>query len=158
MLCELLECKLLFMKLTWIIVLPDSEYTVGDIIYPPQKWHTKNNSAVLKIYEVNKTDSTFAGTYQIIRSLDDFSEFPFHGQYNPKGITIGWVVTYWSTFEYRNNHTVVAWAGSLRPGESGWILSATRVSYDFSMPAVDDIFILDRYPSWSCVRCSYIAS
>lgn len=104
---------------------------------------------MLHVYEVNKTDSTFAGTYQIIRSMDDFSEFPFHGQYNPKGITIGWVVTYWSAFEYRNNDTVVAWAGSLRPGTyPEWILSATQVSYSvFSTPVVDDIFILDRYPS-----------
>ena len=69
----LLECKLLLMKLTWIIVLSDSESTIGDVIDVGQNWHTNNDSAVLKIYEVNKADSTFAGTYQIIRSLDDFA-------------------------------------------------------------------------------------
>ena len=132
------------MKLTWIIVLSDSESTIGDVIDVGQNWHTNNDSAVLKIYEVNKADSTFAGTYQIIRSLDDFAEFPFHGQYNPKGITLGWVVTYWSPFERRKNHTVVAWAGSLRMGESGWILSTTRVSYNFPPLVAYDTFILDH--------------
>jgi hypothetical protein len=71
-----------------------------------------DNNFVLKIYDVNKADSTFAGTYGIISS-DDFTEFPLRGQYDPEGITLGWVVSYRSVFGYKDNDAVGVWAGDM---------------------------------------------
>ena len=35
--------------------------------------------------------------------------FPLRGQFDPEGITIGWVVSFWN--KYQNNHVLGAWAG-----------------------------------------------
>jgi hypothetical protein len=80
---------------------------------------------------VNKENSTFAGTYGIIRSKDETAEFPFRGEFDPQGITLGWVVSYWSKNGYENDHALGAWAGYLRLGNYGraprWIFSTTRI-------------------------------
>jgi hypothetical protein len=68
---------------------------------------------------VNKENSTFAGTYGIIRSKDETAEFPFRGEFDPQGITLGWVVSYWSKNGYENDHALGAWAGYLRLGNYG---------------------------------------
>ena len=68
---------------------------------------------MLKIYEVNKAKSTFAGTYIVNRSSDDIAEYPLRGQYDPKGLSIGWVVSYWTAFGYENQNSLEAWAGEV---------------------------------------------
>lgn len=92
---------------------------------------------MLKIYEVNKAKSTFAGTYIVNRSSDDIAEFPLRGQYDPKGISIGWVVSYWSVFGYENDHSLEAWAGqmSLDGGDYSmhWSFMTTSVrAYEYT--------------------------
>ena len=92
---------------------------------------------MLKIYEVNKAKSTFAGTYIVNRSSDDIAEFPLRGQYDPKGTSIGWVVSYWSVFGYENDHSLEAWAGEMRQDDEDyftlWILHTTSVrAYEYT--------------------------
>ena len=103
---------------------------VGDIIAADQKWYNSDDSAVLKINKVNKANSTFAGTYGIIRSSDETAKFPFRGEYDPKGITLGWVVSYWSALGCENDHAVGVWAGYLKLGNDRvpkWTFSTTRL-------------------------------
>lgn len=90
---------------------------------------------MLNIYEVNKVNSTFAGTYMVNRSLDDIAEYPLRGQYDPKGISIGWVVSYRTAFGYENNNSLEAWAGIVErvPEDysTTWILATKSViSYE----------------------------
>ena len=106
----------------------DSDHVpVGDVIDADQKWHNYDDNVVIKINKVNKANSTFAGTYRIIRDYGT-AEFPFRGEFDPRGITIGWVVSYWN--ENENDHALGAWAGYLRLGPDRvpkWIISTTRI-------------------------------
>ena len=100
---------------------------VGNVIAADQKWQNYNLSVILKIDKVNKANSTFAGTYGIVRN-DETAEFPFRGEFDPKGITIGWVVSYWN--EYENNHALGAFAGYLKLGGDRiprWTIPVTRI-------------------------------
>ena len=94
---------------------------------PNQKWKNYENDVILKIDKVNKINSTFAGTYGIIRN-DEIAEFPFRGEFDPQGITIGWVVSYWR--EDENDHAMGAWTGYLRFVASRaavWTITTTRI-------------------------------
>jgi hypothetical protein len=103
--------------------------SVGDVLAPDQKWRNRDNSAVLMIDKVNKINSTFAGAYAIIRDDIKNSEFPFRGEFDPQGITIGWVVSYWN--DQVNDHALGAWAGyvtsTLPDKNPEWIITATRI-------------------------------
>ena len=57
---------------------------------------------------MNPTNSTFAATYGIITGTRT-EEFPLRGQFDPNGITIGWTVSYWNSYE--NYHSLGAWTG-----------------------------------------------
>jgi hypothetical protein len=103
--------------------------SVGGVLAPDQKWRNRDNSAVLMIDKVNKINSTFAGAYAIIRDDIKNSEFPFRGEFDPQGITIGWVVSYWN--DQVNDHALGAWAGyvasTLPDKNPEWIITATRI-------------------------------
>ena len=106
----------------------DSDHVpIGDILAPDQKWRNYDDDVVLKVDKVNKMNSTFAGTYGIIRA-DETAEFPFRGEFDPQGITVGWVVSYWNQEE--NDHALGAWAGYARLSPDripNWIISTTRI-------------------------------
>ena len=53
-------------------------------------------------------NSTFAGTYTI-NNREENSRFPLRGEFDPNGVTIGWVVSYWNRDV--NDHALGAWAG-----------------------------------------------
>ena len=99
---------------------------MGDVIAADQKWHNMHNDdVVLRIDKVNKANSTFAGAYGMKRARDGvvIDWFPLRGEYDPQGITIGWVVSYWTG--YFNWNSLDAWAGYLRLGldqGSKWII------------------------------------
>ena len=138
-----------WMRLTWIIILSHSDFpTVGDVIAADQKWRNYDN-VVLKIYKVNKANSTFAGTYGIIRSSEETAEFPFRGEYDPKGITLGWVVSYWSASGCENDHAMGVWAGYLKLGNDRvprWTFSTTRLiahEENYNTTTGYDTFILE---------------
>ena len=85
-----------------------------DIITKHQKWRREYpNNVVLKIYELNKENSTFSGTFGIIRGKDELVEFPLQGQYSPEHTLIGWVVSYQSALGYENDHAIGVWVGNL---------------------------------------------
>ena len=84
---------------------------MSDIIAPGQKWHNYDTSVLLEIEKVNTKNATFAGTYGIIRD-GTISKFPFRGEFDPVGITIGWVVLYWN--KYINDHALGARTGYAR--------------------------------------------
>ena len=68
----------------------------------------------------------FAGTYRVTDE-DSYSTFPFHGEFDPAGITIGWVVSYWN--DCVNNHSLGAWTGYLivQPDGQRASMSMTRL-------------------------------
>ena len=77
----------------------DGQLYVGDLLAPVQAQTviiTKNAIA------------TFAGVYQITRESPT-STFPFRGEFDPAGITIGWVVSYWN--DNVNYYSLGAWTG-----------------------------------------------
>ena len=102
------------------------QINVGDILGPGQIWHNYETSVLLAVDKVNTINSTFAGTYGIV-SDGTISKFPFRGEFDPNGITIGWVVSYWN--EYVNDHALGAWAGYARIdlATRRAILSLTRI-------------------------------
>ncbi len=56
---------------------------------------------------MNSENATFAATYTILEEHN--SVFPIRGEFDPQGVSIGWVVSYWN--EYVNYHSLGAWAG-----------------------------------------------
>ena len=83
----------------------------GGGLAPGQKWRNYDTTAVLEIEKVNKVNSTFAGTY-VITNEPSSSRFPFRGEFDPDGITVGFVVSYWN--KYVNYHAIGAWTGYLK--------------------------------------------
>lgn len=71
-------------------------------------------------------NSTFAGTYGLY-TTGQLEEFPFRGEFDPRGITVGWVVSYWN--EYKNYHSLGAWTGYARkdPHTYKSVLSMSRM-------------------------------
>lgn len=102
-------------------------FYVRDVIAPDQKWRNYVDNVFLVINKVNKENSTFAGTYEIVTRTDTVFEFPFRGEFDPEGITIGWVVTFWN--KYQNDHSLGAWAGyaKMESGTQRAELSTTRI-------------------------------
>lgn len=96
---------------------------------------------------MNKANSTFAGTYGIIRD-EETAEFPFRGEFDPQGITIGWAVSYWN--EYENDHALGVWAGYLRLGPDRvprWTISTTRLiahEENYNTTTGYDTFVLEE--------------
>ena len=100
------------------------QINVGDILAPNQEWYNSGDGASLRIEKVNKENSTFAGIYDLNREPPPSSKFPFRGEFDPQGITVGWVVSYWNT--YVNDHALGAWAGYMSIGhETGKPFIAT---------------------------------
>ena len=123
---------------SWIILLSSysDNTTVWDVITTFQKWHAVYpNNFVLEIHELNKANSTFAGTY-VDNLYSHVYEYPLQGQYDPKGITIGWIVTTKIlddvTHEYY--YTIQVWAGYLScitiGLKSQWTLTTNRYMID----------------------------
>ena len=84
---------------------------VGDLLAPGQKWYNYDTTAQIVIDRLNTQNATFAGTYQITNE-GATAHFPFRGEFDPEGITIGWVVSYWN--EYINYHSLGVWTGYAR--------------------------------------------
>ena len=108
---------LLVQQITKLLEVDNSYFTfdsvripVKDVLAPGQKWRNNdtNTQVVIKIDNVNTVNSTFSATYGIIRGTT-ISEFPLRGEFDPDGITIGWVVSYWNKHE--NDHALGAWSG-----------------------------------------------
>ena len=81
---------------------------VGDLLAPGQKWYNYETTAQIVIDKVNTKNATFAGVYQITNESPT-SIFLFRGEFDPAGITIGWVVSYWN--DIVNYHSLGAWTG-----------------------------------------------
>ena len=94
-----------------LIIFDADQIYVGDILAPGQKWYNYDTTAQIVIDKVNTKNATFAGTYQITDE-GSTAHFPFRGEFDPVGITIGWVVSYWN--EYHNYHSLGAWTGYAR--------------------------------------------
>ena len=90
------------------------QINVGDILAPYQEWYNYETDASLRIEKVNQVNSTFAGIYDLNREPAASSKFPFRGEFDPRGITVGWVVSYWNA--YINDHALGAWAGYMSAG------------------------------------------
>ena len=126
---------------------------MGDVIAADQKWHNMHNDdVVLRIDKVNKANSTFAGAYGMKRARDGavVDWFPLRGEYDPQGITIGWVVSYWTG--YFNWNSLDAWAGYLSLGldqGSKWTISTTRISVqgENDTTIFPDTFVLEESDS-----------
>ena len=71
-------------------------------------------------------NATFAGTYRITNEPPT-SHFPVRGEFDPTGITVGWVVSYWN--EYVNYHSLGVWTGYLKiqPDGQRACMSMTRL-------------------------------
>lgn len=101
---------------------------------------------MLTIDKVNKANSTFAGTYGIIRNYGT-AEFPFRGEFDPQGITVGWVVSYWN--EDENDHALGAWAGYMGFAAGRvlrWTFAMTRIiahEDSYNTTTGHDTFILE---------------
>ena len=80
----------------------------GDLLAPGQKWYNYDTYAQIVIDKLNTKNATFAGTYQIT-NRDVPANFPFRGEFDPEGITIGWVVSYWN--KDINYHSLGVWTG-----------------------------------------------
>ena len=99
---------------------------VSDIIEPGQKWYNYETTAMLTVNTVNEKNATFAGIYRIT-SEPITSQFPVRGQFDPMGITIGWVVSYWN--DNVNYHSLGAWTGyvKIQPDGQRVSMSMTRL-------------------------------
>ena len=96
----------------YLILLFDvDQIHVGDLVAPGQKWYNYDTTAQIVIDKVNTKNATFAGVYQITNE-GPTSTFPFRGEFDPAGITIGWVVSYWN--DNVNYHSLGAWTGYAR--------------------------------------------
>ncbi len=84
------------------------QINVGHTLVPGQKWWNSASVAQMTIDKVNQKNATFSGSYQANRE----GPFPLHGQFDPAGITIGWVVSY----EWTNFNSLGAWTGYARVG------------------------------------------
>ena len=64
--------------------------------------------STLVIGNVDLANSTFSGTYG---TLDNgtMATYPFHGEFDPTGITVGWLVSFRN--QSVNHHALGAWSG-----------------------------------------------
>lgn len=86
-------------------------FSVGGIIAPNQKWRKYQTDDFLVIEKVNNKNGTFAGSYEHVTRSGPKTVFkyPFRGEFDPHGTTIGWVVSYRD--EFIDNNVLAAWAG-----------------------------------------------
>ena len=84
---------------------------VGDLLAPGQVWYNYDTGELLQIDKVNTKNATFAGTYKKIDETFTVY-FPFCGEFDPIGITVGWVVSYWN--DHVNYHSIGVWTGYAR--------------------------------------------
>ena len=92
---------------------------------------------------MNIVNATFAATYDIIRRSST-DVFPIRGEFDPEGVSIGWVVSYWN--KYMNDHAIGAWAGYLeREGdrEKPSIVTTRLISHNGDPTDVTVLF--DRF-------------
>ena len=94
----------------------------GNVLAPGQKWRNYDTGAVLEFEKVNKVNFTIAGTYDITIEPPT-SRFPFRGEFDPKGITVGFIVSYWN--DYIDDHALGVWAGyvKIEPQSRQYVLS-----------------------------------
>ena len=91
---------------------------IGDVLKVGQKLYAEEYDAELEILKINTENSTIAGYYSLPHGTMR-EKFEFRGLFDPKGITVGWTVSYWS--ESENYHSAGVWSGYLiafsgRPG------------------------------------------
>ena len=81
---------------------------MNDVLSPGQKWHSADGETLMTILKVNNENATFAATYEILQ--DPNSKYPIRGEFDPNGVSIGWVVSYFVQDDV-NLHQLGAWAG-----------------------------------------------
>ena len=87
---------------------------VGDNIHVGQIWSydvvvpQSMTLAYVVIKEINSANSTLAGYYGT-RINGTMLVYPFHGEYDPSGVTIGWIVSYRNQTD--NQHATCVWTG-----------------------------------------------
>ena len=91
-----------------VLIFDVGQIHVGDLLAPGQKWYNYDTTAQIVIDKINTKNATFAGVYQITKE-GPTSTFPFRGEFDPAGVTIGWVVSYWN--DNVNYHSLGAWTG-----------------------------------------------
>ena len=83
--------------------------SISEVLVSGRQWSKiQDDNVQFGIHDVNFKNATFAGTYEITQN-GTTSKFPLRGEFDPKGWTIGWVVSYWS--EDTNDHAVGVWSG-----------------------------------------------
>lgn len=70
--------------------------------------------ATLWIEQVNLENSTISGTYGMLvhngtSPSGTMSKFPFHGEFDPTGVTVGWIISFRN--ESVNQHALGSWSG-----------------------------------------------
>ena len=119
----------------------DVTHTVGSIIAPDQKWISDNWPDIyFKIDEVNNKTATFAGTFRYVEENGMATKFPLRGKFDPQGLTIGWIVSFWNKHE--NDYVLVTWVGRLKINFSAGpvlraVIYATRTIAHDSGPGTD---------------------
>lgn len=88
---------------------------VRDVLSPGQKWINHDDTVRITIDKVNTENATFAATYTILRESN--ANFPIRGEFDPDGVSIGWVVSYWN--RDGNDHALGVWAGYVE-SENVW--------------------------------------
>ena len=114
---------------------------MSDVLFPGQKWVNDGYEAQVTIEKVNSDNATFAATYTILRR-DVYSVFPIRGEYDPAGVSIGWIVSYRN--EYTNDNALGAWAGYTVTEDEGTVIYTTRLITHQGDPA-DTTVGFDRW-------------
>ena len=115
---------------------------VGDVLKTGQKWFNYEDNVRLTILKINPKNSTFAGTYSIVRELEDV--FQFRGAFDPEGITLGWSLAYWN--ERENDHAFGAWSGYMDKTDNTYKMTLTGIishQSDRSTSNGQAIFVLE---------------
>ena len=83
------------------------------MLTPGQRWFNYRDNAAVTISLVNARNATFAGDYELISDETlKVEKFPLRGQFDPEGITVGWTVSYWNSYE--NYHSLGVWTGYVK--------------------------------------------
>ena len=82
--------------------------SASSVLAPGQKWFNQHDNSIVEIEKVNSLNATFSATYGLIKGSVT-ERFPLRGQFDPQGITIGWSVSYWNSYE--NYHSLGVWTG-----------------------------------------------
>ena len=96
------------------------------MLAPGQRWFNYRDNSAVTISVVNARNATFAGDYELIsEGTQKVEKFPLRGLFDPVGITVGWTVSYWNSYE--NYNSLGAWTGYMKraPTTNEWELTMT---------------------------------